>query len=110
MSGIYYQGTNAIPALFVCTVFRTSFNNSNRSKNRAFLDFDRSDFFNFYIHGDGRISFSIHGGSIIDNYGIGYYNDDKPHIACASYDSNKVNDTTVIVDGNVEVDRDNFAL
>ncbi len=109
LSGLHYNWTTAISWLFVCSVFRTSFSDNNRSSNRAFLDFDRSDFFNFYIHGNWKVSFSFRAGSTTDNYGSNTYNDDIPHIACASYDSSLVNDTKIIVDGNIELEADNVS-
>jgi len=110
LKDISYQWVTAIGGLFACVVFRTDYVWWNYNRNRAFLDFDRSDFFDFYIRGDdGRVWFSTHGSSTLDNYWTVSYNDDEAHIACVSYDNSIVNDTQIIVDGDIELDQDTMA-
>ncbi len=46
LDNINYQNTNPLDGLFVCTVFSTTV--TSAGWNWAFLDFDRSEWFNFY--------------------------------------------------------------
>jgi len=81
-----YGGGNTISEMSVFAWMRTFVNNTSDSSQWAFLDFDRSEAFNFYIHGDGRISMSGDssnqggiGGGNYDISGNGYYNDGEWH-------------------------------
>ena len=93
---MYFQGSNIIPTVTVSCWFKTSFDGTSYSDNWAFFDFDRSEYFNFYIRGDtGGIGFSgdatgWNGGR--DHYsGIGGYNNGEWHFACVVYDGyNKI--------------------
>ena len=111
LKDINYEWTETLSGLFACVVFRTDFVGSSYNDNWAFLDFDRSDFFDFYIRWDDwKLGFSTRWSSVSDNYGTTSYNDDDPHIACVSYDNSIVNDTQIIVDGNTEFDQNTFSL
>ena len=94
----YYSGQGEIKELSVCALFKTSFAYSSYSSNWAFLDFDRSEYFNFFIHGDGRLGFSTtdSSGKIDDFYSGGTYNDGEWHFACAVYDGK---DKKIYADG-----------
>lgn len=101
----FYSGNGAIPEVSVSAWVNTTFNNGSQNSNWSILDFDRSDFFNVYIYGDGRLSFSTDAtsGGIDDFYdGSGTrVNDGAWHHVAAVYDGT---DKILYVDG-VEVDR-----
>ncbi len=97
-----YNGSGALSALTTLVVFKTDYSGNNYNNNWSFLDFDRSDFFNMYIHGsNGNISFSYHSGSTTyDNdaptTGL---NDGYPHIGAVGYNNAVTNETIIRVDG-----------
>lgn len=84
----------------VFTVFKTDFSNTEYNGNWALLDFDRSDFFNVYLRGEGDLGFSYLGSEIQDvkTSSLGL-NDDTPHIGLAIYDNSATIDTRLRVDG-----------
>jgi hypothetical protein len=54
-----YSGQGAVPLLTVSVWFSTTFSGSGYNDNWAFVDFDRSDFYDFYLTGDtGTLEFS----------------------------------------------------
>lgn len=54
---IHFTLPNEIPAVTVTCWFKTSFSSGGNWDNWAFFDFDRSEYFNFFITGNGRIGF-----------------------------------------------------
>ena len=65
-----YTGPYAVAELTVGVWFNTTFSGSSYNDNWAFVDFDRSDFYNFYIAGDSRaleLSTSSQ-GSVTDDF------------------------------------------
>lgn len=112
ISGLSYTGTGALSHIFSCTVFRSNQTGGGFNSNWAFVDFDRSEYYDYYIRPDtGQISFSYAAGGINDNDSVGTgFNDDRTHIACVNYDSSIVNDTEIRVDGNQELSADIEAL
>lgn len=80
--------SQSISQLTACSWFNTNFVGSSYNDNWAFLDFDRSEFFNVYIRGDtGAVSFSTNSGGIDDQDGTTTgLNDGSWHYACAVYD------------------------
>ncbi|MGC9342329.1 MAG: arabinofuranosidase catalytic domain-containing protein, partial [Bacteroidales bacterium] len=94
----------------VFTVFKTGFNGSSYNDNWAFLDFDRSEFFDLYVRGDnGRLGFSYTTSGIVDAQGLSSLNDDVPHLGLAIYDNTLVEEEILIVDGAIEGSSDNNA-
>ncbi len=90
-----YNGTGAIPKVTVSAWVNTTHSSGGAHDNWSLLDFDRSEFFNVYIHGDGRLAFSTSrtGTTLRDNYGgsAGDLNDGAWHYITAVYDgSNKI--------------------
>ena len=55
-------GGYLLPTIDVEVTFRTSVGNQAWYENWAFIDFDRSEFFNAYIAGDGRLAFACKDG------------------------------------------------
>ncbi|MFW9784968.1 MAG: LamG-like jellyroll fold domain-containing protein, partial [Candidatus Heimdallarchaeota archaeon] len=101
---LHFTNANEISAVSVSCWFKTSFSGSSYSDNWAFFDFDRSEYFNFYIRGDdGRIGFS----SAASGYSgqNDFYssttglNDGEWHFACIVYDGS---DKIIYLDDGVE--------
>jgi len=106
---LQYGNTTALDWILVCSVFKTDYNASTSySSNWAFLDYDRSEFFNMYIEWDWDIwlSYTSSAWWITDNSWNWTYNDWDRHIACASFDWNIWNDTVITADGVVIFDQD----
>jgi len=87
-----YSGSGAIPTLTVMGWFKTTFNHNTWTKNWAMLDFDRSEYFNVFVNGNGKMGFSTTGsgsGSGINDFFVGsagQYNDGNWHHVAAVYD------------------------
>ena len=56
-----YSSSGAINELTVSGCVNTSFSTNSWTGNWALLDFDRSEYFNFFIHGQGKVSFCTRG-------------------------------------------------
>ena len=89
IQNLYYDTAGQISEITTCAWFKTTFSGSSYSSNWAFIDFDRSEYFNFYIRGNnGKLEFS----TADENHGINDFiantvvNDGKWHFACAVYD------------------------
>ncbi|NQX96625.1 MAG: PKD domain-containing protein [Flavobacteriales bacterium] len=101
-----YTNPGEIDELTVEAWINTSFSGSSYSDNWAIVDFDRSEYYNFYIRGDnGQVGFSTkaNGGSIHD-FSSGTsnsVNDGNWHHIAAVYDGT---DKVIYIDG-VEVAR-----
>ncbi|MBN2325424.1 MAG: DUF2341 domain-containing protein [Spirochaetes bacterium] len=85
-----YSGQGAVPLLTVNVWFRTTFAGSAYNDNWAFVDFDRSDFYDFYVTGDtGSLEFSTTASSggtddfVANTVGL---NDGTWRLAWAVYD------------------------
>ena len=87
---LFYDEPDQLYQLTATCWFKTSFSGSaNYYDNWAFLDFDRSEYFNFYIRGDsGLVSFSTTptSGGQDDFDGTTDYTDDAWHFAAIVYD------------------------
>lgn len=83
-----YNASGSIPNLTVTGWFKTTYSHSSFSKNWALLDFDRSEYFNVFVHGNGKVGFSTRGSGINDFYvgTVGQYNDGHWHYVAAVYD------------------------
>ena len=101
---------NEIKQLTVSAWFKTSYTGGSYSSNWAFFDFDRSEYFNFYIRpDDGQIGFSTsaYGYSGQDDFESAAatpLNDGQWHFACIVYDGS---DKIIYLDGGVENNREN---
>ncbi|MBN1801884.1 MAG: DUF2341 domain-containing protein [Candidatus Lokiarchaeota archaeon] len=101
-----YNAANAVPEMTACVWFKTSFtappsSTTYDSSNWAFLDFDRSEYWNFYIRGDnGKISYSTtstSGGTDDFDSNTDSLNDGAWHFACVVYDGS---DKIIYIGGN----------
>ncbi len=112
LENISYTQRGEIENLTVFTIFKTDFNTGSEHSNWAFLDFDRSENFNFYVRGDnGALGFSTMpgSGSLADNYGnITGLNDNQAHLGVAIYRGDSLIDTRLRVDGQEDVNQDNY--
>ncbi len=104
-----FSGANAIPEMTVCTWFNTSFSGTAYNDNWAFLDYDRSEFFDFYLAADtNSLEFSTtdNGAGGIDDFQANTtgLNDGNWHYACAVYDGT---DKIIYLNGNPDGTRIN---
>ncbi|MDA9129340.1 hypothetical protein N9J72_02590, partial [Candidatus Gracilibacteria bacterium] len=102
VESLNYVNTNPLDGLLVCSVFRTNNTTTSLSGNWSLLDFDRSEWFNFYNKG-ANMGFSYDSnGTIRDTQTSGTsVNDNNWHVSCGSYDNSIINDTVVTIDGTV---------
>ncbi len=88
-----YNLANAIPEMTACVWFKTSFVGTSYNDNWAFLDFDRSEYWNFFVRGDnGQIGYSTTStsGGTDDFYSnTDSLNDGAWHFACVVYDGSE---------------------
>ncbi len=89
--GIQGKNYNTVGALGELTIglwFQTSYNVGSWTNNWAFFDYDRSEYFNFFIRPDtGQLGFSTSRSGIDDFYSAtGGFNDGEWHYAVAVYD------------------------
>ncbi|MFC7228028.1 LamG domain-containing protein [Salinirubellus salinus] len=97
--------SDTVGNLTACAWFQTS--EADGSENWALLDFDRSEYFNLYVEGDGDVGWSTSAvpgydsGSVDDLYADGGFNDGDWHHACGVYDGGK----RLIVDGRDRASR-----
>jgi len=88
----YYEGVTAINQLTVTAWVKSTYNNnSSWNSNWSIIDFDRSEYFNFFVHGQGKASFSTKSSSINDFHGgsNGQMNDGNWHQMTGVYDGQK---------------------
>lgn len=99
-----YTGNNTLSQISVSAWINTSINSGGQTDNWALIDFDRSEFFDVFIHGNGEVGFSTSGnGLTTDDFTSGItVNDGNWHYIAAVYDGT---DKILYVDG-VEVARD----
>ncbi|MDG1331335.1 MAG: DUF2341 domain-containing protein [Crocinitomicaceae bacterium] len=96
----FYTNQGEIPQIAVSAWINTTFSNGNSSSNWSILDFDRSEYFNMFIHGDGRLGFATRAGGINDSYAgtAGDLNDGNWHYVVGVYNgTNKL----LYIDGNL---------
>lgn len=102
-----YSVAGEIQSLNTFVVYKTSFSSGSINNNWALIDYDRSDVYNFYVGGNGRIGLSYRpqGGSTVDRSSTSVNNDEGiPKLASALFDASLVNDTKLRVNGVNEVD------
>jgi hypothetical protein len=90
-----YSGQWTVPEVTVSSWFRTSFTGAAYNDNWAFVDFDRSDFYDFYLAGDnGALEFSTSStGSVTDDFQANTtgLNDGNWHLGWSVYNgANKI--------------------
>tara|TARA_B100000809_G_scaffold266664_1_gene330581 strand:- start:6575 stop:10933 length:4359 start_codon:yes stop_codon:yes gene_type:complete len=103
-----YTSVDNLNQVYVWTVFNTDFSNTTTSgtldsSNWAFLDFDRSEWFNTSVHGDGTLQFGYNSGGIKDNYGVEVTNDGTAKVGGFIFDTSASEDTKIRVNGNEDL-------
>ncbi len=92
ISNKHFNTAGGIQSLTVSAWVNTSYNHSAWNSNWSILDFDRSENFNFFVHGQGKIAFCTRGSNagIDDFYGgqNGQVNDGNWHFVAGVYDGN----------------------
>lgn len=87
---LHYTEPNEISAVTVSCWFKTSFSTGGNWDNWAFFDFDRSEFFNFFITPSGNIGFATSATGYTgqnDFFGsVSNLNNGEWHFACVVYD------------------------
>ncbi len=94
-----YSGNNTLPQVSVSAWINTSVNSGGQTDNWAVIDFDRSEFFDVFIHGDGTVGFSTSGNGLSTNDQVSTgvtVNDGTWHHIAAVYDGS---DKILYVDG-----------
>lgn len=100
-----YAANTYLPSVSVSAWVNTTYSHSGYNENWSILDYDRSEFFNVYIHGNGQLAFSTNSdgnGGIHDMEAGPAINDGEWHHIVAVYDGN---DKILYVDG-IEVGRE----
>ena len=100
ISNLNYVSGTSISELYAFVVYKTSFSSTGYSSNWSFLDFDRSEAYNFYIHGDGRLAMSYESGGENDLVATTASNNGLPHIGTFIFDNTVVNESKMRLDGD----------
>lgn len=97
-----FQGKN-LSSVSASAWFKTTAT-GNWSSNWALLDFDRSEFFNMFVAGDGSIGFSTRGDTLNDMYSqITGLNDGEWHHVAVTYSASE--GKNIYVDGVLDSKR-----
>lgn len=85
---MFYDQVGHISEVTTCAWFKTGWNGTEYYDNWAFIDFDRSEYYTFYLCGDtGTLGFSTSTLQGTDDMrGNTVANDDQWHFGCAVYD------------------------
>ncbi len=95
-----FSGAGSLGELSASAWFKTTATGSWVS-NWALLDFDRSEFFNMFVTGDGEIGFSTRSGSINDMYSsVDGLNDGNWHHVAVTYSA--LEGKNIYIDGNLD--------
>ncbi len=91
-----------VPEISLCAWAKTSFSGTSMSSNWALIDFDRSEYFNLYVHGvTGAPAFSTFADTVDDLAAENWtLNDGEWHHICGTYDGA---DKRIFVDGVLAV-------
>jgi hypothetical protein len=98
LENLNYTNLNPLDWLLVCWVFKTNHVSSSYNDNWAILDFDRSEWFDFYNKW-WDYWFSYDSDWTIRDITTSWtaINDNNWHVACASYDNSIINDTVITI-------------
>lgn len=107
ISNLNYTAGQSINKLYGFVIYKTDFNSTSYSANWSFIDFDRSETYNFYVHGDGRLAMSYQSGGIQDLVANTASNDNVAHIGTFIFNSDETNESVMRLDGNVDYSSNN---
>lgn len=99
IDNLFFNSAGQIPTMTVSAWVNTTQAAGGVNGNWAILDYDRSEFFNFFVRGtNGRLGFATraNAGGIVDFYGTTPVNDGAWHHVVAVYDGT---DKRLYVDG-----------
>lgn len=83
----FYDQANSIDEVTVEAWIKTDYAGLSWTANWAIVDFDRSEFYNLFVHGaNGKVGFSTKGGNINDFYSVQAVNDGQWHHVAAVFD------------------------
>lgn len=99
ISQLHYLSGTTIDELNAFVVYKSSFSSGSYNGNWSFLDFDRSESYNFYLHGDGRLAMSYESGGTQDLVATTTSNNNLPHIGTFIFDKSIVDDSKMRLDG-----------
>ncbi len=110
IQNLNYNSPGQINALTVCVWFNTSFGGAGWTNNWALVDFDRSEYYNFFVYGDtGELGFATAASGIVDMRGSAPANDGQWHFGCIVFDSSDVNDKKIYLDGTLDSQQDAYS-
>ena len=101
-----YNTAGSISAITVEAWVNTTYSGSGYTDNWSIVDFDRSEYYNVYIHGDGRVGFSTtdNASTTDDFFGSGTVNDGNWHHIAVVYDGT---DKKIYIDGSLDATSSN---
>ncbi|NRD22933.1 T9SS type A sorting domain-containing protein [Winogradskyella litoriviva] len=106
ISNLNYASNTTINQLYGFVIYKTDVNSSSFNGNWSFVDFDRSESFNFYVHGDGRLAMSYQSDGIQDLVANTASNDNSAHIGTFIFNNLETNESVMRLDGNVDYSED----
>lgn len=99
ISGLNYIDGQVLSDLSAFVVYATGYTSGSYNGNWSFIDFDRSESFNFYIHGNGKLAMSFQSEGTQDLVGTTTSNNGAPHIATYLFDSGVAEESVMRLDG-----------
>ncbi|WP_407556254.1 T9SS type A sorting domain-containing protein [Winogradskyella sp. 4-2091] len=106
ISNLNYANNQTINQLYGFVIYKTDYSSTGYNGNWSFIDFDRSETFNFYIHGDGRLAMSYQSGGTRDLVANTASNDNAAHLGTFIFNSSETNESVMRLDGNVDYSQD----
>jgi hypothetical protein len=94
-----YTNGQTLSDLSAFIVYASGFTTGTYNGNWSLIDFDRSESFNFYIHGNGRLAMSFQSEGTKDLVGATTSNDGSPNIATYLFDSAETNESVMKLEG-----------
>lgn len=65
----FYTNQGEIAQISISAWVNTTYSSNGAFNNWSILDFDRSEYFNIFVHGNGQLGFATRAGGISDSYG-----------------------------------------
>ena len=101
----FYNEANSIDSLTIEVWVNTDFVGGNEFSNWAIIDFDRSEYYSFFVRGDnGQVGFSTYGDEVDDFYSQQSVNDGEWHHLVAVFDGV---DKRIYIDGELDSEKTN---
>ena len=102
----FYNETDSIDLLTIEAWVNTSFSGGSWTDNFAIIDFDRSEYYSFFVRGDnGQVGFSTYAaGDVDDFFSVQSVNDGEWHHLVAVFDGV---DKRIYIDGELDLEKTN---